>query len=222
MGKPKDKDDDSLRRALDLLNQQRQLSENLLVRLDVAITRIESRENTQRRTWREGLRELIRGFRHLSAWTRLFAALTVLVGLVSSLYSLAPRVSLFWGEAIDPDNILSGFVTVGNDGALPIYDVWVNCTFGSIRDQSGGGIQIPGSGQLRQEKNHANRIDPGQRFTALDVCTSPVTEHPLTFDFTVRVTFKPPAPLPYTFKDFRIVSVRNSKTGKTYAVQRER
>jgi hypothetical protein len=216
-----DGDDHNLALARALLNEQRQLAASLAKRLEVAVSAIERQGNTPRKTWRERLQMAILALRRPTTWIQFFVAASVMIGFVSSLYSLGPRISLSWGDPLDADNGLSGFATISNDGALPVYDVWVNCAFGNINDRSGGGMSMPGTGMVRQESNHAGRIGPGQKFTALDVCTTPVTQNPTTFDFTVRVTFKPFL-LPEDYRDFRIVSVKRHKDGRVFAVQRER
>jgi len=147
-------------------------------------------------------------------------ALAVLMTIAGFLYLVKPRISLTWGEPLDPGNPLSGLVTISNDGVLPIYDLWVNCSTGVINDKSGGSLVIPGTGMFRHAEDHAERIGPGQKFTTLEVCKSPVTQNPVTFDFTLRVTYKPLL-LPHDHADFRIVNATRSD-GRTIPLQRER
>lgn len=199
------------------LADQQEFSKHLFSRLDSAITKIESLGNKPSKTWRERLLEWREAIWHVSTWTKLFAALSIVVGFAASIYSLGPRVTISLGERLLPMNALTAQVIIANDGAFPIYNVQMDCTSASVKYVGGGSLTIQTGGFLHHEGNDAPVIGPGQKYTTASFCITPMGI-PTDFDVILRVAFKPFL-LPRQYRDFRIISLK-SPDGNIITAQR--
>lgn len=208
----------NLASAKTILAEQRHLSQTLLKRWEAAIIAVESLERKQPKNWQERRREVIHKLARISTWIQVFLWLTVLVGFLSSIYSLSPKVTVSVGERLMEKDALSAQVVIANDGVLPIYDVKLYCMHGDVYYNNGGELHIKDEGSLHTQSDETSRIESGQKFTTVSFCRTPYSDRvPVSFDVVLRVTFKPPLGS-HTYREFRIVSTK-APDGKILTIQ---
>jgi hypothetical protein len=121
-------------------------------------------------------------------WTGFMPGWLEVVGVVASLCSLIPHISLSVGEPINPDNMLTSTLTVENNGFFSIRNVAFTCRDGSIIDREGHGMIIGRDGGVWNATDVAQEIEAGRKQTLVGFCMTPNIANPRSAEIFLRVS----------------------------------
>lgn len=128
--------------------------------------------------------------RFWGAFWKVVVAVGVVAGLLGVAYQFRSRVSLSFGERLDPANALSYQSIVSNDGLLSLYEVEINCTGGHVRYANGLTFLLEDGAVMTRPGYSTHELGPAQKLTAPFICHAPtVGDTPASFDFVVEVHY---------------------------------
>jgi hypothetical protein len=113
-----------------------------------------------------------------------------LIGIVTGLLSLLPRISASQSDPLNTLQALSASFVISNDGPVGINDVELDCIIFKIESKTQN-FAFEGPTRVTAPDNYASYLGPGERITT--PCLFPVqVDNPVTFgDIAISVYFRP-------------------------------
>jgi hypothetical protein len=131
----------------------------------------------------------------LHRWADNLGILASLLALATAFFAFFPHLTLSDPVTINPDQLLSKYMTVTNDGILPVYRVRCQLAPRSLLSNSGNGITGPidFSFRIQMSNCYIGTLSPGDgyTFTLEQILDLPTAEAQANADFAIAISYVP-------------------------------
>jgi len=126
--------------------------------------------------------------------TKWLGTLGTLIGIVTAFFSFFPHLTLSDPITIDPNKLLSKYMTISNDGILPVYNVRCELAPRKLLAQNGNGIIGDNDFRTRIQRTDCSigTLAPGDGYTfSLEGTVDLPIAQTVEADFAVVISYVP-------------------------------